>query len=70
MHMSIGYLEPLVIIFFFFFFLFGVTFVHANLCRHILASTCQDGDNPFPVTRLQVLNSVTVTAHAATNHVT
>ena len=25
------------------FFIFGVTFVHANLCMHILASTCQDG---------------------------
>ena len=25
---------------------------------HILASTCQDGGNPFPVTRLPVLNSM------------
>ena len=33
--MSKGYLQPLVIII----FIFGVTFVHANLCRHILAST-------------------------------
>ena len=39
--MSKGYLEPLVIIIFiiFIFFIFGVTFVHANLCMHILAST-------------------------------
>ena len=51
MRMSIGYLEPLVI--------FGVTFVHANLCMHILALIFQDGGNPFPVTRLPVLNSVT-----------
>ena len=49
--MSKGYLQPLVI--------FCVTFVHANLCMHILASTFQDGGNPFPVTRLPVLNSVT-----------
>ena len=55
MRMSIGYLEPLVIIF----FIFGVTFVHANLCMHILASTCQDGGNPFPVIRLPFVNSVT-----------
>ena len=53
MRMSIGYLEPLVI------FIFGVTFVHANLCMHILASTCQDGGNPFPVIILAVVNSVT-----------
>ena len=26
---------------------------------HILASTCQDGGNPFPVIRLPVVNSVT-----------
>ena len=51
--MSKGYLQPLVI------FIFGVTFVHANLCVHILASTCQDGGNPFPVIRLPVVNSVT-----------
>ena len=51
--MSKGYLQPLV------FFIFGVTFVHANLCMHILASTCQDGGNPFPVIRLPVVNSVT-----------
>ena len=56
MRMSIGYLEPLVIIIF---FIFGVTFVHANLSMHILASTCQDGGNPFPVIRLPVGNSVT-----------
>ena len=42
-----------------FFFIFGVTFVHANLCMHILASTCQDGGNPFPVIRLPIVNSVT-----------
>ena len=36
-----------------------MTFVHANLCMYILASTFQDGGNPFPVTRLHVLNSVT-----------
>ena len=53
MRMSIGYLEPLV------FFIFGVTFVHANLCMHILASTYQDGGNPFPVIRLPVVNCVT-----------
>ena len=53
MRMSIGYLEPLV------FFIFGVIFVHGNLCMHILASTCQDGGNPFPVIRLPVVNSVT-----------
>ena len=53
MRMSIGYLEPLVFIF------FGVTFMHANLCMHILALTCRDGGNPFPVFRLPVLNSVT-----------
>ena len=52
--MSKGYLQPLVI-----FFIFGVTFVHANLCLHILASTCQDGGNTFPVIRLPVVNSVT-----------
>ena len=51
--MSKGYLQPLVI------FIFGVTFVHANLCMHILASTCQDGANPFPVIRLPFVNSVT-----------
>ena len=33
--------------------------MHANLCMHILASTCQDGGNPFPVVRLPVVNSVT-----------
>ena len=33
--------------------------MHANLCMHILASTCQDGDNPFPVIRLPVVSSVT-----------
>ena len=54
MRMSIGYLRPLVLLFF-----FGVTFVHANLCMHILALIIQDGGNPFPVTRLPVLNSVT-----------
>ena len=43
----------------FFFFFFGVTFVHANLCKHILPSIFQDGGHPFPVTRLPVLNSVT-----------
>ena len=63
MRMSIGYLEPLVIIIIiiiiFIFFIFGVTFVHANLCMHILASTCQDGGNPFPVIRLPVVNYVT-----------
>ena len=56
MCMSVGYLEPLVI---FLFLFFGVTFVHANLCMYILASTFQDGGNPFPVNRLPVLNSVT-----------
>ena len=54
--MSKGYLQPLAIIIF---FIFGVTFVHANLCMHILASTCQDGGNPFPVIRLPVVNCVT-----------
>ena len=54
--MSKGYLQPLV------FFIFGVTFVHANLCMHILASTCQDGGNPFPVIRLPVVNCVTDTS--------
>ena len=58
MRMSIGYLEPLVIIILIF-FIFGVTFVHANLCMHILASTCRDGGNPFPVIRLPVVNCVT-----------
>ena len=57
MRMSIGYLEPLVFITIF--FIFGVTFVHANLRMHILASTCQHGGNPFPVIRLPVVNSVT-----------
>ena len=33
--------------------------MHANLCMHILASTCQDGGNPFPVIGLPVVNSVT-----------
>ena len=33
--------------------------MHANLCVHILASTCQDGGNPFPVIRPPVVNSVT-----------
>ena len=33
--------------------------MHANLCMHILALTCQDGGNPFPASRLPVLNSVT-----------
>ena len=51
MRMSIVYLEPLVI------FIFGATFVHANLCMHILASIFQDGGNPFPVTRLPVLTA-------------
>ena len=50
--MSKGYLQPLV-------FFLGVTFVHANLCMHILALIFQDGGNPFPVTRLPVLSSVT-----------
>ena len=49
--MSEGYLQPLVS--------FSVTFVDANLCGHILASTFQDGGNSFPVTRLPLLNSVT-----------
>ena len=40
-------------------FLFPVTFVHANLCMHMLASTFQDSGNPFLVIRLPVLNSVT-----------
>ena len=42
-----------------FLFFFGVTFVHANLCTHILASIIQDGGNTFPVTRLPALTSVT-----------
>ena len=42
---------------------FGVTIVHANLCMYILASTFQDGGNPFPVTRLPVLNSMTDSSH-------
>ena len=58
MRMSIGYLEPLVIITFIF-FIFGVTFVHANLGKFILASTCQDGGNPFRVIRLPVVNCET-----------
>ena len=41
------------------YFFFCVTFVHANLCTHILASIIQDGGNPFPVTRLPALTSVT-----------
>ena len=45
--------------YFLFFFIFGVTFVHANLCMHILASTCQYGGSPFPVIRLPVVSSVT-----------
>ena len=45
--------------FFFLLFYFGVTFVHANLCMHILASIFQGGGNPCPVTRLLVLSSVT-----------
>ena len=53
--MSKGYLQPLVFLLFF----FGVTFVHANLCTHMLASIIQDGGNPFPVTRLPALTSVT-----------
>ena len=56
--MSKGYLQPLVFIIIIF-FIFGVTFVQANLCMHILASPCQDGGNPFPVIRLPVVNSVT-----------
>ena len=42
-----------------FLFFFGVTFVHANLCMHILASIIQDGGNPIPVARLPVVNSMT-----------
>ena len=49
----------LLLLLLFLFLCFGVTFVHANLCTYILASTFQDGGNPFPVTRLLVLNSVT-----------
>ena len=33
--------------------------MHANLCMYILASTCQDGGNPFPVIRLPFVNNVT-----------
>ena len=33
--------------------------MHADLCMHILPSMFQDGSNPFPVTRLPVLNSMT-----------
>ena len=33
--------------------------MHTNLCMHILASIFQDGSNPFLVTRLPVLNSMT-----------
>ena len=33
--------------------------MHANLYMHILASTCEDGGNPFPLIRLPVVNSVT-----------
>ena len=33
--------------------------MHANLSMHILASTCQDGGNPFPVIRLPFVNNVT-----------
>ena len=33
--------------------------MHANLCMHILASTCQDCGHPFPVIRLPVVNCVT-----------
>ena len=58
MRMSISYLEPLVIIIFIF-FIFGVTFVHANLCMHILAFFSEDGGNPFAVIRLPVVYSVT-----------
>ena len=43
----------------FLFLFFGVTFVHANLYGHILASIFQDGGNPFPVASLPVLSSVT-----------
>ena len=57
--MSLSALVFIIIIIIFIFFIFGVTFVHANLCRHIFASTCQDGGNPFPVIRLLVVNSVT-----------
>ena len=57
--MSKGYLQPLVILILIFIFIFGVSFVHANLCMDILALIFQDGGNPFPVTRLLVLNSVT-----------
>ena len=40
-------------------YIFGVTFVYANLCVHILALIIQDGGKPFPVTRLPVLNRLT-----------
>ena len=43
----------------YFFVIFGVTFVHANLCMHILAFFSEDGGNPFPVIRLPVVYSVT-----------
>ena len=33
--------------------------MHANLCIHILPSIFEDGGNPFPITRVPVLNSVT-----------
>ena len=44
-------------------FVWRVTFVHANLCMHILASIFQGDGNPFPVTSLLVLNSVTDLSH-------
>ena len=44
--------------YYFFIFLFFL-FLVSHLCMHILASTCQDGGNPFPVIRLPVVNCVT-----------
>ena len=46
--------------------------MHANVCMHILASTFQDGGNPFSVTKLPVLSSVTeiVTTLSATTLIT
>ena len=36
-----------------------MTLVHVNLCMHILCFALSSYSNPFPVTRIQVLNSVT-----------
>ena len=55
--MSKGYLQPLVYYYYYYYYNFYFFYFWCHM--HILASTYQDGGNPFPVIRLPVVNCVT-----------